>query len=424
MSSKHEFRSLERWKEYENIALDYDKFLEMDSLTGEKLYSININNKFLDLLVRIKVGAPIVILFHGAVPRPKGFKAPVFSGLNIVDDSFSRILISDPCLLESDELTLGWFCGTKDIPLQELLPPILKKIFDISKPSKIIFAGGSGGGFASLFYSSFFKDSYVIASNPQIDITNYYINHVQRYAHYSWRSDVDNLNRYIIKDVSELYADHGNTVLYIQNESDLFHIKNHCKPFIERVSGKKGLEKRDGLINLSFYYKVAYWGDGHVGPSPIYWMKMIKYLALYDGDVSLIFKSQKFYDLLSDAKAAHINTLEERIHENYKNGELDKALLLLKRYFKTVDIPSVKTCILSLNLSYSLKDEELLDSFFIYTKKYYPNGWALGYYYSLNMQKLGHACKAIDVLESIIILFKEKTPKAVLDMLNELNNNY
>ncbi|CDG56003.1 hypothetical protein HALA3H3_990007 [Halomonas sp. A3H3] len=420
MSQMHEVRSLERWKDYKNVVLDYDDFLELSSLEGEKLYSLNVKNKFLDLLVRIKKGAPIVILFHGAVPRPEGFKAPVFSGLNIVDDSFSRILISDPCLLESDELTLGWFCGTKDIPLQKLLPAVLKKIFDISNPSKIIFAGGSGGGFASLFYSSFFKNSYVIASNPQIDITNYYSNHVKRYAHHSWRSDIKDLNEYITKDVSDLYAQHSNTVLYIQNESDSFHIENHCKPFLEKIAGNKGFEKKERLINCYFYYKIAYWGDGHVGPPPIYWKSLIKYLALYDGESDQVFKSQKFYDLLSEAEAAHIDALEERAHENYSKGELEKALLLLKRYFKTVDIPSVRMCILSLNLSYKLRDELLLDYYFECSKKYYPNGWALGYCYSLNMKRLGNFSKAIEALENINIVFKEKVPQPVIDMLKKL----
>ena len=419
--SINQLRSFERWEGYSRKEFTLNEFLDVTTeLQGENIISIKFDDKYLDLLVRINKYSPIVTLFHGAVQRTDKLKLPVFSGLNIVDDSYSRVLVCDSSLGESESLTLGWFGGSAHIDLQNVLPLILKKIFNISQPSKKIFAGGSGGGFASLYYSSLFENVFVIASNPQTDIKKYYQTHVKNYANLAWKCDVADLGTKIHHDLKSVYKRNVNTVLYIQNREDRFHIDNHCMPFLCFLTDNKINTSESFLIKDSFYFKSAFWGSGHIGPPPIYWKIMIDYLANYNGAREDVFSCEQFDDVSTEANKACATYFVEISNSYFSKGESEKSLTFIDKYFGFIKKPSPEMCILSLKVAFDLGYLEKLESYYSKSKVLYPRGWSLVFYYATYIYKLGFFDKAIIELENFESIRKEKTPPPILKLLSEL----
>jgi hypothetical protein len=98
----------------------------------------------------------VVFSFHGNTPRNPDLK-PVFTGLNVtreLDASF--VALSDPTLYLDPDLKLAWYSGSSGWDLQSLLKRVLRKIATVARSNDLIFLGGSGGGFASLYFAAGF----------------------------------------------------------------------------------------------------------------------------------------------------------------------------------------------------------------------------------------------------------------------------
>lgn len=223
--------------------------------------------------------------------------------------------------------------------------------------------------------------------------------------------------------MKDIYKLHFNSVFYIQNNSDYFHLKNHCHPFLETLTVDKIHENKDCLINDSFYFKSAYWGDGHVGPPPAYWKMLIDYLVNYSGDREAIFTSKEFTFFLAKANDAYIADLEERIILYFDKGDYDKSSSLVDRYFKSVIKPTAEMCLLALKVFFKLGDMAKIKVFYDRSKLQYPDGWALVYYYSVYVSKLGYFNEAIEELEELQVSFKEKMPPPAHDLLLKLKKS-
>ena len=228
----------------------------------EGWFSVTHRNRPVDFQFRDSPSDTLVVVFHGAAQRTVSL--PWFTGRGVLDGVPAKWLaVSDASLLISDRLNLSWFAGSHEQPdLQDVTALVIDAVKLKSGAKHLIFFGSSGGAFAALETSRRFPDSLVIAMNPQTSIGKYLQKAVARYLEVAWSTEsiADPALDGVTHDLTTVYErDHLNTVAYIQNTRDGFHIQNHQRPFLKEVSGSDKLWRLEGA-----------WGDpaksGHVIP--------------------------------------------------------------------------------------------------------------------------------------------------------------
>lgn len=169
--------------------------------------------------------------------------------------------MADPSLALSEELTNGWFAGSRENPLQELLPDFFNQLRVGLNLDRIVFMGGSGGGFAALFYSWHVADSIAVASLPQTNIWNYYESLRSRYLTTCWPGLQESSGDGPTLDLRDLYrTPSSNSIVYIQSTLDDHHLHGHMAPFLASLPNAMR-----GRVAV----KTSYWGKtGHSGVVP------------------------------------------------------------------------------------------------------------------------------------------------------------
>ncbi|SEI42145.1 hypothetical protein SAMN04487917_101189 [Arthrobacter sp. yr096] len=236
-------------------------FIEADSIP-QGILSISEAGLPIDLLNSDVGSDTTMVVFHGAVESTS--QLPVLSGQGLSTGiGVNRIFISDPSLYISEGLQLGWFAGNKAQPgLQSDLEKIIRRIVTSHGSRRVMFFGGSGGGFASLYFAARFAGSAAVVFNPQTNIARYQPSTVLDYAQiaYDAPDDVQEPLSYLpqlaVTDLCGLYAQPlGGAVVYLQNLNDLFHTENHMQPFLEAVHPDNPV-----------FLLEDFWGPGHAPP--------------------------------------------------------------------------------------------------------------------------------------------------------------
>lgn len=216
----------------------------------------------IDLLVNPRNSDTTIFFFHGAIERH--YTLPVLSGLGISGGlEANRVFVSDPSLALDDNLMLSWYAGNYQQPdLQQSLVHIFRKIVTSLASSRTVFFGGSGGGFASLFYASHFENSLALVFNPQTNIANYSERAVHDFAEKAFqvpsglKEPLSGLPAEIVTDLCEIYGDYKDTkIVYLQNVNDDSHVELQLTPFIEAMHPETHL----------FLMKKP-WREGHTPP--------------------------------------------------------------------------------------------------------------------------------------------------------------
>lgn len=202
-------------------------------------------------------GLPLLVFFHGR--KSPNVKLPYLVGKGLSSGhSVSRLSISDPSLDFSAENTIGWFAGNISHPnLQDDIAALVTKVAEDYKASRIVFVGGSAGGFASLVLASYFPESIALVWNPQTDIFKYYRKFVDFYIDSCWQGQPELLRRHSVTSVVGHTRDEGGEplVLYMQEPTDNHHVDSHMRPFLAAAPSPD---------NILVYN--SHWGDGHVPP--------------------------------------------------------------------------------------------------------------------------------------------------------------
>ncbi|WP_347454575.1 hypothetical protein ABEF83_14880 [Acinetobacter thermotolerans] len=173
----------------------------LNSLTIDGIHSIELSEIPLDILIKnshaISKGEYIVVSFTAAMLR-KGNLAPFFSLSSISEElNLPLISFSDPTMSLSKQITLGWYGGNK---YYKNLPILIAQICDeiIEKTGKkLLFVGGSGGGFASLNIQDLMKKfdkTMALVWNPQTDLIAYSKKAVSDYLKVAFGIQVDDSN--------------------------------------------------------------------------------------------------------------------------------------------------------------------------------------------------------------------------------------
>jgi hypothetical protein len=289
-------RCLNRWPGYE--PRDFDSFENCISadLSTPTLAGVLLNGAQFDLLTELHPESEVLLFFfQGAVDREKAPQLPNFTGVSLMREAkISKIYLSDPSLYLDHNLRLAWYAGHQECDVRALTNLVVQGFIDRLKPKKVIFIGGSGGGLAALWTSSFFPESLAIVWNPQTNIVNYSRSHVEDFSRICYGVEPEKISDFIEPKVSSRYAGGvNNYILYMQNSLD-WHVQSHMKPFLADI----GLKTYDANCSIAlservFLYKSSDWGDGHTAP-PLLLLKKIITIALSPHSVENIFWRSRF----------------------------------------------------------------------------------------------------------------------------------
>lgn len=168
---------------------------------------------------------------------------PVYQRWKWADDfNATTLVLNDPMLYLSEKLNGGWWIGNRDIDLVQVFVNeilILAKELNVEN-HRIIFYGGSAGGFVALRMASYIKNCGAIVDIPQTNLMKYqHPAQIERafdagFGDGTYRVESPNYHKRL--DVlASLSPEVEFDLVYLQNINDDHHIKAHMIPFINKV---------------------------------------------------------------------------------------------------------------------------------------------------------------------------------------------
>lgn len=217
--------------------------------------------------------------FTGAITNRQGKSGPFFSGLRIQLNPFAPMVsVSDPLMACDPELSLGWYTGLPNTNTQQIVTRVLAHVASVAR-KPLLLIGGSGGGFAAILYASLLENTTqggsviapqttAFAWNPQVKITAYSFVHPYLRLMFPDNPQVrgEEAERRlqaagVVSNLNSLPC--PSRLLYLQNESDHVHLRNHAMPylkahgFMETGKGSYALSQTQRVLFLNY-------GEGHV----------------------------------------------------------------------------------------------------------------------------------------------------------------
>lgn len=204
----------------------------------------------LDFYAKLAPSDELYVSLQGAV-SPGKVRYPSFWRVSSMRKRVPAFLsISDPTLQLGDDEAFGlaWYTGGPEWDPMPQLARIVRQAMDHVGASRVMFLGGSGGGFASLRLATLFPRSMAFVMDPQTSVFDYYPGHQHRLMEAAWsgrpREEVipSNPDRF---DVQHVYRtrDPENFVYYRQSASDAKHMEQHYGPFVEAVRDTTGVRE-------------------------------------------------------------------------------------------------------------------------------------------------------------------------------------
>jgi hypothetical protein len=249
------------------------------------IHSIALTGAFLNVLFRpaSENGAPLIVFFSAAAQRGPGRAPPFFAGVDLTERLPASLLaIDDPSLQLDPLLGLAWHSGSKDNPLQSILPGIVRTFAAACGSERIILTGPSGGGFASLYYGTQLTDAIVLAINPQTEILRYLQSHVHAFAKvcFGWDgvSSISDALSPIVQSLPEHFV--GGALangVVVQNATD-WHVAKHTLPLIKALGGQPKPIDQD-CLGLGFLFRT--WGDGHAPIPKASYAALLSHIILH-----------------------------------------------------------------------------------------------------------------------------------------------
>lgn len=270
--------SFDRW----NMAIfkhgSLDSFLQKIGLQPG-IHQIQDGEVRLHLNLRTRKSKVLAVISHGSMQSTEieTYTMPRFSGTNIASGiDVDLLLLSDATLsLSKTNIGLGWYCGSSDYDLPSRLAPIVTSVIKKRNYEKVIFVGGSGGGFASLRLVKQFPGSTVIVWNPQTDLEHYHPGVLKAFCdgcfeQPNYKDIPETVRRergMNLREAHRVFPDAN--IVYLQNFSDHFHLGRHAIPYVTECLGADARQfEKPGinLLNDHFLMVLGDWGEGHVPP--------------------------------------------------------------------------------------------------------------------------------------------------------------
>jgi hypothetical protein len=222
------------------------------------------------LFVTRRASPTLIVTFAGAIDRQKHV-LPYFAAPRLPTYVPASVIeIADPSLAQLSTLATAWYAGHEGFETQHIFPTLIERMATACDAERVIFLGGSSGGFAALYYSWRLPHSIAIVMNPQTDLDRYNPSPIRRYRT-SCRPSLGKdapLATVIASNLATCYAQCvDNTVIYLQNASDSAHVRNQFAPFIAAID----------LANQKHVLpRLHYWGrEGHKPPPAHAWLEWL-----------------------------------------------------------------------------------------------------------------------------------------------------
>lgn len=289
----------DRWK-YPHYSYDDAEKLIAQDIMRDGIHSVFMHSKsppidYLSVGFEDLVSDYFLVVLSGAVTEStrKNSSPPYFSGASLASNLKVPLLaVSDPTLMLNPDLTLGWYAGNKYTP--NLSADVASLVNEVAKISgrHPIFIGGSGGGFASIqLLRRIEVPAAALVWNPQTSIGMYYLSAVKRYLVSAFPDlripndtaksapDIqkfmdENMDRgqHRLPKVSTLES--NKRLIYLQNISDDYHLKNHAGPWLNSTRFNKIGPGMYLANEQDFIFFVGDWGMGHASP-PLGLIKLV-----------------------------------------------------------------------------------------------------------------------------------------------------
>lgn len=181
--------------------------------------------------------APVTLVtFSAALTKNAAPTVPIFSGRRTTSNLEANILmISDPSLILSKELMLGWYAGNSE--LGEVQSEISRIIKLFRGNSRLVLFGASGGGFAALDQAVRIPGSTALVINPQTDITKY--PYFPKYKSLVWAGKFAGATETELPIRTQVVDEYSkpveSSVIYVQNTEDEHHYVDQMRPFRENL---------------------------------------------------------------------------------------------------------------------------------------------------------------------------------------------
>lgn len=201
----------------------------------------------------------LIVTFHGSLQRSK-YQLPRFEWRNsLAPFDAAQLLIADSTLTLNGAMALSWYVGDAEQDFSEDVAHLIRQIASAAGYERILLAGSSGGGFASLAISRKIPGSGAVCFSPQTRIGDYHDGVVEKFRSVAFpesasyaEAEERNRARFDLRHLYETTAPGDNFVRYVQNTRDPEHYTKHYVPFAETfgVDPEAGGFDASGRIEL------------------------------------------------------------------------------------------------------------------------------------------------------------------------------
>lgn len=192
----------------------------------------------LDWYVGLRKSDTLRVVLHGAVNREKD-RLPRFDRVRTSlasEDAF--LAFADPILPLSETVGIGWYLGNRKTDPTKHILNVINKVKSQVGAKKILFIGGSAGGFAAMRLSAALPGSGVFAFSPQTRVSKYHGRLVRQLLDGPFDPPKISMSSFQNafpdrEDLSVIYSQNetDNRIYHFQNSNDPFHVREHFEPF-------------------------------------------------------------------------------------------------------------------------------------------------------------------------------------------------
>jgi len=241
-------------------------------------HAIRLPGCSLDLLYEsCEASDMLVVSFAAAASDRSRLTLPYFSGVPLLRrHPVNKLFISDPVFQLCQHINIGWYAGVPGQFGCSEISAVIRLVQQACGAQRLLFLGGSGGGFAALLHAGLLPNALALVWNPQTDIFRYDPGHLQKFLALCARLDPtgdysppkarETLQAQgIVTEVATLLAREQNParIIYVQEESD-WHAARHLEPFLAALQHEPGSR---GPVNERLYVVSGSHGKGHGPPS-------------------------------------------------------------------------------------------------------------------------------------------------------------
>lgn len=218
------------------------------------LYPIDIGATVLWTMAGVRRSGRLAVGFHGAADR-RSTEYPYFDRVaSCTQFPWSFLLFSDPTVQLDPDMAVGWFLGTGEVDLIDVLRALTDQVREVAGASAVAVSGASGGGFAALQLSAHLPNSVAVVLTPQTVLWRYHLEHWERAAFAVFGTDAPDRDTRIHERASVLpryRRGTSNLVDFIIDQDDIHHVREHAAVFAEIFDlAPSGGVSADGRVEI------------------------------------------------------------------------------------------------------------------------------------------------------------------------------